>query len=44
MDGDVLPAVESVGTEAFPEFEAGEQMETDDEEVEARLADLGYLE
>jgi predicted AlkP superfamily phosphohydrolase/phosphomutase len=44
MDGSVLPAVEPVGTERYPEYEAGEQTETDDEAVEARLADLGYLE
>jgi len=44
MDGEVLPAVESVGTERYPAFDAGEQERTDDDEVEARLADLGYLE
>jgi predicted AlkP superfamily phosphohydrolase/phosphomutase len=44
MDGDVLPAVESVGTERYSAFEAGKQERTDDDEVEARLADLGYLE
>jgi predicted AlkP superfamily phosphohydrolase/phosphomutase len=44
MDGAVLSAVESVGTEHYPEFDAGEQEATDDGEVEARLADLGYLE
>ena len=44
MDGSVLPAVESVGTESYPAFDAGEQETTDDGNVEARLADLGYLE
>jgi predicted AlkP superfamily phosphohydrolase/phosphomutase len=44
MDGAVLPAVEPVGTESYPAFDAGEAVATDDEEVEARLADLGYLE
>jgi predicted AlkP superfamily phosphohydrolase/phosphomutase len=44
MDGETLAAVESVGTERYPAFDAGEQELTDDDEVEARLADLGYLE
>ncbi|WP_276282151.1 alkaline phosphatase family protein [Halorussus caseinilyticus] len=44
MDGSVLPAVEAVGTESYPAFDAGEQEATDDGNVEARLADLGYLE
>jgi hypothetical protein len=44
MDGEVLPAVESVGTERYPAFDAGEQKRTDDDEVDERLADLGYLE
>ncbi|WP_276301490.1 alkaline phosphatase family protein [Halorussus lipolyticus] len=44
MDGDVLPGIEAVGTDRYPAFEAGEQERTDDEAVEARLADLGYLE
>jgi predicted AlkP superfamily phosphohydrolase/phosphomutase len=44
MDGDVLPAVESVGTEQYPTFEAVAREETDDDAVKARLADLGYLE
>ncbi|MFC4448402.1 alkaline phosphatase family protein [Halorussus aquaticus] len=44
MDGSVLPAVGAVGTESYPAFDAGGQVTTDDGDVEARLADLGYLE
>jgi predicted AlkP superfamily phosphohydrolase/phosphomutase len=44
MDGRVLPVVESAGEQSYPAFDAGETVETDDERVEARLADLGYLE
>jgi predicted AlkP superfamily phosphohydrolase/phosphomutase len=44
MDGSVLPAVEPVGTASYPAFDAGERAETGDDAVEARLADLGYLE
>ncbi|USZ68088.1 alkaline phosphatase family protein [Halorussus salilacus] len=44
MDGSVLPAVGAAGTEAYPAFDADERVATDDDDVEARLADLGYLE
>ncbi|MFC4549535.1 MULTISPECIES: alkaline phosphatase family protein [Halorussus] len=44
MDGVVLPAVEPVGRRAYPAFDGGAQVATDDGDVEARLADLGYLE
>ncbi|WP_115863548.1 alkaline phosphatase family protein [Halorussus litoreus] len=44
MDGSVLSPVEPVGTESYPAFDAGERRATDDGEVEARLAELGYLE
>jgi len=44
MDGSVLPAVEPVGTEPYPEFDPDAQVATDDGDVEARLADLGYIE
>ncbi|WP_266077836.1 alkaline phosphatase family protein [Haladaptatus caseinilyticus] len=44
MDGSVLPVVDSAGEQSYPAYEAGETVETDDECVEARLADLGYLE
>ncbi|NHN59138.1 MULTISPECIES: alkaline phosphatase family protein [Halorussus] len=44
MDGSVLPAVGAVGTESYPAFDAGGEVATDDDDVEARLADLGYLE
>lgn len=44
MDGRVLPLVDEVGTREYPEFESGTETETNDSEVESRLADLGYLE
>ena len=44
MDGSVLAAVEASGRKRYPAFDAGERVETDDGDVEARLADLGYLE
>jgi len=44
MDGSVLPAVEPVGTQAYPAFDPDAQVPTDDGDVEARLADLGYIE
>ena len=44
MDGSVLPPVESTGRESYPALDAGERRATDDDAVEARLADLGYLE
>ena len=44
MDGSVLPAVASVGAESYPEFDPDERVATNDDDVEARLADLGYLE
>ncbi|ELZ98894.1 hypothetical protein C440_01020 [Haloferax mucosum ATCC BAA-1512] len=44
MDGTTLPAVEGVEPKSYPEFEVEARMQTDDESVEERLADLGYLE
>ncbi len=44
MDGHVLPVVESAGEQSYPACNAGETVETDDERVETRLADLGYIE
>ncbi|WP_458205204.1 alkaline phosphatase family protein [Haladaptatus sp. NG-SE-30] len=44
MDGNVLPVVAAAGEQSYPAFDAGETVETDDERVETRLADLGYLE
>jgi predicted AlkP superfamily phosphohydrolase/phosphomutase len=43
MDGRVLPVAERVGIEEYPAYEGGD-VETDDEDVEKRLEDLGYLE
>ncbi|WP_435117073.1 alkaline phosphatase family protein [Halolamina sp. C58] len=42
MDGRSF--VSGPGPEAYPAFEAGERAGTNDEDVEERLADLGYLE
>ena len=44
MDGSVLDCVESAGTRECPRLEDTESIETADEAVEQRLADLGYLE
>ncbi|PSP55926.1 phosphodiesterase [Halobacteriales archaeon QS_1_67_19] len=44
MDGSVLPPVEERGIEQYPAYEAAQEVATDDGDVEARLADLGYLE
>jgi len=44
MDGRVLPIAESAGEERYPPFEATVAESARDEAVEARLADLGYLE
>lgn len=44
MDGRVLPFIEEVGTSTYPAFEPDAAVETNDSAVEARLADLGYLE
>ena len=43
MDGRTLPVVEEVGREAYPPYEGVDEA-TDDRDMEARLADLGYLE
>ncbi len=43
MDGSVLPVVEEMPAREYPEFESGERADTDDEDVEERLAHLGYL-
>lgn len=44
MDGDVLPCVPSVGFRDYPRLDDDRSVETADENVERRLADLGYLE
>jgi len=43
MDGDPLPIVDETPVRRYPEFEATERTDTDDEDVEERLAHLGYL-
>lgn len=44
MDGTPLPIVESFGTTEYPPFDPDTIVATDDDDVERRLADLGYLE
>ncbi len=44
MDGSVLDCVEGAGRREYPRLAAEESVETADETVERRLADLGYLE
>ncbi|WP_339106372.1 alkaline phosphatase family protein [Haloterrigena salinisoli] len=44
MDGEPLPCVEPAGTRSYPRLDADRSVETADEGVEKRLADLGYLE
>lgn len=44
MDGTVLAPYQSVGTRTYPDFIDDTHAETNDREVERRLANLGYLE
>ena len=44
MDGEPLPIVEPAGERPYPEYEPGATRETDDDAVERRLSQLGYLE
>ncbi|WP_247731032.1 alkaline phosphatase family protein [Halovivax limisalsi] len=46
MDGTVLPCVHPIATTSYPrlEMETGSDVETADDRVEERLADLGYIE
>jgi len=44
MDGDPLPCVEATERRDYPRLDADDGVETADEAVEKRLADLGYLE
>ncbi|RQG90379.1 phosphodiesterase [Natrarchaeobius halalkaliphilus] len=44
MDGRPLACVESSGVRSYPRFDGASSVETDDDAVEQRLADLGYLE
>jgi predicted AlkP superfamily phosphohydrolase/phosphomutase len=43
MDGRALPVVDDVGADTYPEYEGSETAALDDDGVEDRLADLGYL-
>jgi predicted AlkP superfamily phosphohydrolase/phosphomutase len=44
MDGRALPFVDSAGTTEYSEFVAERIVATDEEDVERRLTDIGYLE
>lgn len=44
MDGQTLPIIESVGDRSYPLFEPDDRRTTNDQTVEDRLADLGYIE
>jgi len=44
MDGDPLAVVSPTGRRRYPPFDPGKTVATDDDGVEQRLADLGYLE
>ena len=44
MDGDPLPIVSPTGRRQYPPFDLGQAVSTNDDAVEQRLADLGYLE
>jgi len=44
MDGKPLPVVPETGQTEYPAFEPNQSVETDEADVEQRLADLGYLE
>lgn len=43
MDGHILPIVNDVGKQSYPDFEKARKT-TDSDAVESRLSDLGYLE
>ncbi len=44
MDGRVLPVVEDGGSDEYPAYTGSTAIRTEDERVEERLSDLGYLE
>jgi predicted AlkP superfamily phosphohydrolase/phosphomutase len=44
MDGSALPVVEPAGNHYYPRPERRTDLPTDDDRLEARLSDLGYLE
>ena len=46
MDGKVIPIVEDAGAESYPEYdeEEGASIDGDEDNVEERLADLGYMQ
>lgn len=44
MDGKTLPFVDNPGEKSYPSFEPESEATVDDPDVEAQLADLGYLD
>jgi predicted AlkP superfamily phosphohydrolase/phosphomutase len=44
MDGEALDFVDSAGETSYPEFDPRETVATDDEVVERRLSNLGYVD
>ncbi|WP_458206845.1 alkaline phosphatase family protein [Haladaptatus sp. NG-SE-30] len=47
MDGNVIPIVADVGSQSYPEYDESDEMAMDEkgeEDVEERLADLGYMQ
>ncbi|WP_408957961.1 alkaline phosphatase family protein [Natrinema sp. 74] len=44
MDGNPLPCVDPAGTRRYPRLDENRSVDTSDEHVEQRLADLGYIE
>ncbi|WP_049999156.1 alkaline phosphatase family protein [Halococcus sediminicola] len=44
MDGEVLDIVDSAGERAYPDYDGRARETTDEQAVEERLSDLGYME
>jgi predicted AlkP superfamily phosphohydrolase/phosphomutase len=44
MDGEVVPVVEDVGAQSYPEYDGDGGATMDEDAVEQRLADLGYVQ
>ena len=44
MDGHTLPIVEDTGKREYPSFDGTPMVSVEDDDVEARLANLGYIE
>ncbi|WP_327050855.1 alkaline phosphatase family protein [Halomicrococcus gelatinilyticus] len=44
MDGEVVPVVDDVGAQSYPEYDGDGGATMDEDAVEQRLADLGYVQ